>query len=853
VWQAFSLPERTLKACSTIAQGEALGLLETQSRRLNQQERGNLTMNRTVSRLVRVLSCAVIGSALFSAAGNSAAWEIPLAIENQNRSGIPPYISGGVPLLPGQAKEPAGLALAVKGADGKLTAVASQFRPLARWWRQDNSLRWVLVDFAASDVPGENKVVYLTDSALPAPAGKASVSVEDKGDTLVVSTGPAVFTVNRKGFNFLQSAVINGTEMLAGGPETGTVIEDVLGQKYYSADGTREVTVIDAGPVRVCIRARGQHLPREGKGYSRGMYGYDVFLNFYAGSTDVGADVVIHNNFQKSIGEPLMKDCSLLVKLAGPGQVTSGICKIYGAAPFASNLYTDQDGESICLYQDSNGAETWQVCQGYSGESSPGGQSYGGKATSFRGYRIYRRGKGGEETVAGGDHARGLIHLTTGTGGAVLLMRNFWQQFPKAVEGSRDGTLRLGLFPRECAAPHYLDDCAAKGHEIVLHFYAKGKSGYASDGEGRTWPHVFADIWDIPAFPRPPIEHIAACGALTDVGPFTVPVSGFADYDTAVNLRRLMMTDEYHGNGLGWQVYGERWTSHGGHSRHGARQPIKEDDFLYRWYVTGGCGWLDAGINRSRLFRDVRAYRIDDQDALSFANWNDFRNANTSESREWTKRPIPADEELAKYRQGVVMRARWEFPNPEHCTLDLLYDRYLLFGDVRAFENMRVVAGHGGYFALGYAPGIHRSNGWSWRALERYWELTGDKRSEEMLNQIVTAYASKLTGKAPLWSGDAAKPNEWFTQVWTRAVAMTALHTRNREAIELAKTAAEGKENRANYFCTLFSVLYHLTGDEKYKEAVMNKTDGGRKLLVVHDNGDFPATADWLLAQPPAK
>ena len=782
-------------------------------------------------------------------AASAAAWEIPLTTENDKRSGVPPYISGGVPLLAGQAKEPTDLTLAVKGPDGKLTAIPAQFRVLARYWRGDNSIRWVLVDFPSSAVPGEKKVVYLTDAKLDAAAPKESVKVEDKGDTLVVSTGPAVFTVNKKKYNFLQSAVVDGEEMIVGSPDLGTVIEDNQGNKYYSSEGTGTVEVLDAGPVRVQIRARGQHKARDGKGYSRGHYGYDITMNFFAGSCEVAADVVLTNNFAKSIGEPIMKDASLLVKLAGPGDPVSGTCRVYGAAPFASNLYKPEDGESICLYQDSNGAETWQVCQGYTGNSRPGGTCFGGKAVSFRGYRILRRSGGKDEVVGQGDQARGVIHLTTGKGGAVMFMRNFWQQFPKAVEGGKDGTLRLGMFPRECAFSHFLDDCAAKGHEVVLHFYAKGKTRYAADPEGRTWPHVLADAWDVPASPRPELAHIAATGALTDLGPFVVPTRGFEDYDVGINIRRMLMSDKYYGNCIGWQVYGERWLSWGGHSTHGARQPIKEDDYLWRWYVTGGGGWLDAGINRARLFRDVRAYRIDDVDALSFKSWAEFKVANTSESREWTSRPIPKDEELAKYQAGIEWHARWEFPNPEHCTLDLLYDRYLLFGDQRAYENMRVVAGHGGYFAIAHAPAIHRNTGWSWRALERYWELTGDKRAKELLDQCIAAY-SPLIGQTNLWFQAKEYQHEWFTMIFTRAAAMTALHTGDPKALDICRALASDKDGKADYFSTILAVLWHLTGEEKYKDPVLKKTNDGRKLLVVHDNDGFLPSAAWLLKQP---
>ncbi len=789
-------------------------------------------------------------------AGAVKAWEVPLTVENSMRTGAPPFISGGVPLLPGQAKETSDLRLVVKDGTGKTTAIPAQFRVLARYWRGDNSIRWVLVDFAAAGVPGEKKVVFLTDTQAEPAAGKPQAKADESPDTIVVSTGVARFTINRKRFNLLQGAVVDGVELIDNSADAGTVIEDILGGKYYATEGTTSVDVLENGPVRVCVRARGRHLARDGQGYSRGMYGFDVFLNFYAASSDVGLDVVVTNNFATSIGEPLMKDASLLLKLAGG----AAGCRVHGAAPLDSRLRADA---SLCLYQDSNGAETWQSCTGGMGP-----------ITRFRGYRVLRRSEGKEDLVTQGDQARGLMHVFNDRGGIVLMMRNFWQQFPKAVEAGGDGTLRLGLFPRECAVPQYLDDCSAKGHEVMLHFYAKGKSRYASDPEGRTWPHVVADQWDLAALPRPTIEHIAAAGALSDVGPFTPPVTGLADYDVQMNLRRILMTDAIWGNCLGWQMYGERWKSWGGHSTRGARQPIEEDHFLRSYYWTGGPGWLDAGINRSRQFRDVRAYRIDGQDALGFKDWGQFRKNNTSEGREWTSRPIPDDEELKKYQAGLVPHRRWEFPNPEHCTLDLIYDRYLLFGDVRSLESMRAAAGHGAFYALGYAPkpgaakvggSLGRANGWSWRTLERYWELTGDPRADELVKEVIAAY-QPLIGKAPLWFADneLTHASDWFTQICTRAAAMTALHTADPKALEICKALAEGKDKpmpgsvtygrqsplSPGYFSTLFAVLYHLTGQEHYRDVVI-KPGGGQRLLTAGGGSYFLPSDHWLLTQPP--
>ena len=115
------------------------------------------------------LSC--VGAVLLWAAP-ALAWEIPLTVEEQWGQGGIRHVTGGVPLLVGQAKEAADLRLAVKDAEGRLVAVPAQFRVLARWWRADNSIRWVLVDFTTGINDFQKKTFYLTTGTEPAPAPK---------------------------------------------------------------------------------------------------------------------------------------------------------------------------------------------------------------------------------------------------------------------------------------------------------------------------------------------------------------------------------------------------------------------------------------------------------------------------------------------------------------------------------------------------------------------------------------------------------------------------------------------------------------------------------------------------------
>ena len=322
--------------------------------------------------------------------GPTLAWEIPLTVREEWGQGGMRRVTGGVPLLVGQAKEASSLRLAVRDKEGRLTAIPAQFRVLARWWRADNSIRWVLVDFATNVGNFQAKPFILTTGTASAPAPALPIRVEETDEAVTVTTGPGRFVINRKRFAFLDHAFVDANsdgkfaddeDVLATTPEDGTVLEDAFGEKYYSSEGTKSVEVVERGPMRVCVRARGMHRARGGKGYSHGMYAYDVLMQFYAGSTDVNVDPIIGNNPPKSTGSPTFEDASLMMKLRGGA---TGY-RLYGAAPLDGTL---AEGESVCLYQDSNGAETWQRCKGH----------YGPQTVGFRGYRITRR-VGGKETV----------------------------------------------------------------------------------------------------------------------------------------------------------------------------------------------------------------------------------------------------------------------------------------------------------------------------------------------------------------------------------------------------------------------------------------------------------------------
>ena len=804
----------------------------------------------------------------------SAAFEIPLTVEENVALAGARKVTGGVPLLPGQAKDIKELRLVTKDAKGKVTAVPAQFRELARWFQVDNSLRWVLVDFATFMNTDERKTYYLTNEGPANPAPDQPAAVTETDDAVTINTGPAKFVINKKKFALLQSVVMGDQELLDGaaGPDFGTVITDTFGEKYYCSEGTKSVKVAEAGPLRVCVRAQGRHLARDGKGYSKGMYGYDYILNFYAGSSAVSVDCILTNNPSKSIGTPLFKDASLLIKLKGGAKGTF----LYGTAPTYDEEWIKEGNfldppaynhlgpdESVCIYQDTNGSETWKRNFGFFGPE---------KAATFRGYRMLKRSGGKEEVITQGDHARGLAMVYNDVGGMVCHTRDFWEQYPMAVEVGGNGLIRVGLFPGEYSLPHYIEDGSAKGHEIFLHFFAKDKAGkdvpseYSPDEKGRTWAHYFADLWDSPVYPRPTIEHCAATGALADFGPYSVPTQGLEGYSLPVNERRWFHAgrrpgDYLKGNAYGWMIWGERWETYGGHSTHGARQPIKEDNYLFRYLLTGRPEWLELGWRRGRNYRDVRAYRIDDQEPFDFTDWQSFSTKNLRETG-FCSRPQPTDDEIKKYTAGKWDRTSLELPNPEHTTLDLLYDRYLMFGDMRSYENMRIVAANGAAFAaVGSGPHIGRDCGWSMRALVRYYDLTGDAEAKKWIGKTIDHYAKfadSFGGKPSDFDG--AANTTWLYDIFSRGVCLLHQSSGDERMLTLIKALTVGKDDKADCYHTLFAYAHHVTGDEKYKDALVKKGGLDDEMLLMttnvgakfgYGNTYEPANSHWLITHPP--
>ncbi len=791
-----------------------------------------------------------IGLILALAAGPVYAdFELPLTVRETQGAGGATYVSNGVPLLPGQATSTD--ELHVLDATGK--EVPSQFRVLARWWRpsrasgrpelvegrKDDSIRWVLVDFVGFVPTGGEAVFKLVGRKKTAPRPTTPMKVTEDADFIRIKTGPALYEVSKKHFNLINKlqidkdadgAFADSETVVHPDPKLGSVVEDTQGRKYYSSQGTRFVKFIDSGPVRVTLLAKGVHVSKEAGAFKPGLYGFEVFMTFHADRPYVDIDAVLTNNFEKPIGEPHIEDWSVLTNVGSPTAGGSG-CNVW------TKGYVDAGtppGGSVVIYQDSLGTKDWARLPGF--EPRTGGLQ------QFRGYKVWQVAADGKKKVVDeGDFAGGFGQFGRSSLGCVLAAKDFWQQFPSAMEYGSDGLLRYSMFPREYKQVHWLEDGSAKGMEFRLHFYIKmAKRKYtAFSGNHRPWSHVVYDSYLSKPWALPSVEHCGKAGALSDLGPYRVNERiPDVDFPLGRRNRRMMMTDYLKGNGYGWQSFGTRWEELAGHSPWNY-EPIWTSCSLFNYLVTRRPNWKTYGLRVARQARDVRAYLIDDQDNLTLW-WTRGGGYQRNCLFESFNRPKP-NTGAHPYR-----RTRWPLPNQEHLNLDEVYDLYLMTGDDRARRCMEMIACHGAYTASKMRHYSHpsRSEGWCMRVLMRYYDLTGDERFKPHVEAAINkcwAEINKAGTQGGTWLGgvfargviaaylatgdermrDVAIGHADWARVYECGTEGYPYHTDGRGPYNLKPEERGGRCNWANaYLIDPHAFAYEQTGNPEYLKAM---------------------------------
>ncbi|MGQ9663103.1 MAG: exo-rhamnogalacturonan lyase family protein [Kiritimatiellia bacterium] len=408
-------------------------------------------------------------------------------------------VTGGVPLPVGLVHNTDQLRV----IDPAGNVVPAQFKVMERWWKPayDDSIRWLKVDFLA-DVPATESTVYRLRDNGQGTTPATPLNVIESTEEILVTTGPLRFSVSKTAFNVIDKAWfdLNGDgvfdaqeQMIYANPENGGVIlsgewtEKKLPDRtlfYSGIQPPRRIVIEERGPVRVTILAEGTHYARD-PAITTGMYDYRVRIHAYAGKPFVRVQYALQN-LKVTPTQYIwpMREFSVVTRVNFPGEHAAAFLMDNDPYRLPPHYWEGQaqtanwpgkaevfgrqasDGKVLC-YQDSSGGEQWK-------ELLPNGHNsrvFGAgvkevSGVTFRGFKIFKDGK--EE--ASGSHCPGLCDLRDNTWGFMVVAKDFWQQYPKAIEAER-GKLALKIFPAEARQIYGLEPGTQKTTDFLYFFH----------------------------------------------------------------------------------------------------------------------------------------------------------------------------------------------------------------------------------------------------------------------------------------------------------------------------------------------------------------------------------------------
>ncbi len=295
-----------------------------------------------------------------------------------------------------------------------------QTQALVRW--PDRSIKWLLVSGNLTLEPNETKTVTLALGTGVQGPPEPPVMVASTGERIEVNTGQVVMTINR-----------STGEGTIEGPE-GTLTPLPI-SRLTADDGTvytgkvESVEVEEAGAQRVVILTRGHHVNEAGEPY----FGFELRYFLNSGDPFVRVDHILQHDIvsaEMEYGDEMKFFRSLdLVFPTGAESATLAL----------------EDGGSMDI---------------------------------SRGQRLFQH-ESNEYLLPDGEGSRAPGLATAG--GLRVAVRDFWQNWPKAIS-VEDGGLALGLYPQITPADRYAD----RPNEHVLYYYVRdGKYTFRSGFEKR--------------------------------------------------------------------------------------------------------------------------------------------------------------------------------------------------------------------------------------------------------------------------------------------------------------------------------------------------------------------------------
>jgi hypothetical protein len=389
--------------------------------------------------------------------------DLPLTVTNHlntSRKGEP--VTSGVPI-------PQDLNLidlsSLRLLDSSGQPVPAQFLPLARWGGAPDDIskpiKWLLLDFQV-DVPANGNSLYRLVSGGGIEPKLPPLEVIEDDNSIIIDTGVAQFIISK--IDGTLSAPHLASPLIGRATSSDGII--------YDTQGPVTVTETVTGPMRVSFEVRGVYRNEAGLP----LLNYTNRYWFYAGQPVVRLFHTVENNNPCPLGEYEQLDC---YSIGSEGSIDLKDLSLVLPCELEGNITYEMAGEDtpvtgnltadLLLYQDSSGTDYWNHYlnltdwDGNELDARPRMQAY----VTFRGYRTLLD----TTVIDNGDHFPGWLSLYDQEGAISIAVQNFWQNFPKALRASEEGTLEIGLFPEEFGPSGYSFNLRAgehKTHEIAF-------------------------------------------------------------------------------------------------------------------------------------------------------------------------------------------------------------------------------------------------------------------------------------------------------------------------------------------------------------------------------------------------